>query len=63
MLHLDPRFVLIDVHNPEDPDGNYYIVENFNKERHLGRGNWSRPGETFFTEMKEVAHLRDRILN
>lgn len=58
----DPRFVLIDVHNDGDPDGNYWIVENFNPEIHSSPWG-ARAGHTFFSDREEVAHLRDRILN
>lgn len=59
----EPRFVLIDVHNVEDPDGNYWIVENFNPALHVSPFGGSRAGQTFFSDRQEVAHLRDRILN
>ena len=67
--NLLPNFALVEVHNPSDPEGNYWIVEKFNPSRHLhycemtGGTYTKRSGVNLFCFLWEVSHLRDRILN
>ena len=65
-----PRFALVEVYNPSDPEGNYWIVEKFNWEEHMVKFEikgecfyTSKANVNFFDDPQDVSHLRDRILN
>lgn len=52
----DPRYALIECHGG-------YTVERFDPKRHLCPQGWTYPCVTLFDDRKQVAHLRDQILN
>lgn len=47
-----PRFALVEIHNPSDPEGNYWIVEKFSHEKHMMRCQLN--GGYFYTSRPDV---------
>ena len=59
-ITMEPKFALVDAN-----DGNY-LVESFDPTiggRHMSLAGFSRPDVTLFTDVSEVEHLRNRIIN
>ena len=56
-MTTEPKFALINEEN------GFFTVEEFDAEKHLTEYGWTYPGINLFTELEEVSHSRDLIIN
>jgi hypothetical protein len=62
MAYSEPVYALVDAYDPLDQREGF-IIEHFDATVHLSSYGWAKPGVVPFTDISEVEHLRDYILN